>query len=45
MKSDEFRDKGFDETGSFGDVVNGLVGEEENAFLNHFFVVDFVDKS
>ncbi len=44
LESDEFTDKRLDETGAFCDVVNGLIGDEKDALLDHFLIVDFLDQ-
>ena len=45
LERDEFAYKGFDETGPFCDVVDGLIGDEKDALLNHFLIVDFLNQS
>jgi hypothetical protein len=45
LKTYKFAYERFDETGSFCDVVDGFIGNEEDALLNHFLIVDFLDQS
>ena len=44
LESDEFADKRLDEAGTFCDVVNGLICDEEDTLLDHFLIVDFLDQ-
>ena len=44
LEADEFADKRLDETRTFCDVVNGLICDEEDALLDHFLIVDFLDQ-
>ena len=45
LQGDEFADQGLYQTGAFGNVVYGLVGEEEDPLLDHFLLVYFLYQS
>jgi hypothetical protein len=45
LETNEFAYKGFDEAGSFCDIVDGFIGYEKDALLNYFLIVDFLDQS